>query len=82
MVAARSEDETEIRAGEAAGGRRDQGRSARDPSTLSAEEKIRIVLEGFSQTERQAPAFVAFAMAWAARFRQARQPVATLKPTP
>src|SRR4029077_12660191 len=34
MVAERSEDETEIRAGEAAGGRRDQGHSARDPSTL------------------------------------------------
>jgi hypothetical protein len=30
IVAARSEDETEIRAGEAAGGRRDQGHSARD----------------------------------------------------
>jgi hypothetical protein len=34
IVAARSEDETEIRAGKAAGGRRDQGHSARDPSTL------------------------------------------------
>jgi hypothetical protein len=34
IVAARSEDETEIGAGKAAGGRRDQGHSARDPSTL------------------------------------------------
>jgi hypothetical protein len=34
IVVARSEDETEIRAGKAAGGRRDQGHSARDPSTL------------------------------------------------
>ena len=34
IAAARSEDETEIRAGKAAGGRRDQGHSARDPSTL------------------------------------------------
>jgi transposase len=34
IVAARSEDETEIRAGEAAGGRRDQGHSAHDTSTL------------------------------------------------
>jgi hypothetical protein len=32
IVAARSEDETEIRAGKAAGGRRDQGHSARCPS--------------------------------------------------
>src|ERR1700735_1626472 len=34
IVAARSEDETEIRAGKAAGGRRDQGHSARNPATL------------------------------------------------
>ena len=34
IVAARSEDETEIRAGKAAGGRRDQGHSAGNPSTL------------------------------------------------
>src|SRR5271170_3246057 len=34
IVAARSEDETESRARKAAGGRRDQGHSARDPSTL------------------------------------------------
>ena len=34
IVAARSEDETEIRAGKAAGGRCDQGHSARDASTL------------------------------------------------
>jgi hypothetical protein len=34
IVAARSEDETEIRAGKAAGGRRDQGHSARDASTF------------------------------------------------
>src|ERR1700735_2486610 len=34
IVAARSEDETEIRAGKATGGRRDQGHSARDPPTL------------------------------------------------
>jgi hypothetical protein len=34
VAAARSEDETEIRIGETAGGRRDQGHSARDPSTL------------------------------------------------
>src|ERR1700733_6646330 len=33
IVAARSEDETEIRAGTAAGGRRDKGHSRRDPST-------------------------------------------------
>ena len=33
IVAARSEDETEIRAGKAAGGRCDQGHSARDAST-------------------------------------------------
>ena len=34
IVAARSEDETEIRAGKTAGGRRDQGHSARNTSTL------------------------------------------------
>jgi hypothetical protein len=34
IVAARSEDETEIRTGETVGGRRDQGHSARDASTL------------------------------------------------
>jgi acyl-CoA synthetase (AMP-forming)/AMP-acid ligase II len=34
IAAARSEDETEIRAGKAAGGRRDQGHSARAASTL------------------------------------------------
>ena len=34
IVAARSEEETEIRARKAAGGRRDQGHSARDTSTL------------------------------------------------
>jgi hypothetical protein len=34
IVAARSGDETEIRAGKAASGRRDQGHSARDTSTL------------------------------------------------
>jgi hypothetical protein len=34
IVAARSEDETEIRAGKAAGGRHDQGHSARDTSTF------------------------------------------------
>ena len=34
IVAARSGDETEIRIGETAGGRRDQGHSARDTSTL------------------------------------------------
>jgi hypothetical protein len=34
IVAARSEDETEIRAGKAAGGRRDQGHSAGDRLTL------------------------------------------------
>ena len=34
IAAARSEDETEIRAGETAGGRRDQGHPTRDASTL------------------------------------------------
>jgi hypothetical protein len=34
IVAARSEDETEIRAGEAAGGRHHQGHSTRDASTF------------------------------------------------
>src|SRR5271163_4306573 len=34
IVAARSEDETEIRAGEAAGGRRDQRHSTRDASAF------------------------------------------------
>jgi transposase len=46
IVAARSEDETEIGAGKAAGGRRDQGDSARNRRHSSAEEKIRVVLEG------------------------------------
>ena len=56
IVAARSEDETEIRAGKAAGGRRDQGHSARDASTLFAEDKIRIVLEGLRGEESIAAA--------------------------
>jgi hypothetical protein len=34
------------KSGPAAGGRRDQSHPARDASTLSAEDKIRIVLEG------------------------------------
>ena len=51
IVAARSEDETETRAGKAAGGRRDQEHSARDASTFSAEEKIRVVLEGLRGEE-------------------------------
>ena len=56
IVAARSEDETEIRAEKAAGGRRDQGHSARNPSTaLMTEEKIRdIVLEGLRGEESMA----------------------------
>ena len=60
IAAARSEDETEIRAGKAAGGRRDPGHSARDASTLLAEEKIRIVLEGLrGRRSRRGPAGIA-----------------------
>jgi len=44
IVATRSEDEAEIRAGESAGGRGREGYPPGDPH--SAEEKIRIVLEG------------------------------------
>ena len=51
MVAIRSEDETEIRAGEAASGSRDQGHSARDAPAFSAEEMIRVVLEGLRREE-------------------------------
>jgi transposase len=51
IVAARSEEETEIRAGEAAGGRpiKDIRRATR--RHFSAEEKIRIILEGLRGEE-------------------------------
>src|ERR1700735_5876140 len=51
IVAARSEDETEIRAGKAAGGRRDQDIRRATRRHFSAEEKIRIVLEGLRGEE-------------------------------
>ena len=45
IAAARSEDETEIRAGKAAGGRRDRDIRRATRRHFSTEEKIRIVLE-------------------------------------
>jgi hypothetical protein len=51
IVAARSEGETEIRTGEATGGRGDQGHPTRHASTLSAEEKTRVVPEGLRGDE-------------------------------
>src|SRR3984885_7524424 len=51
IVTARSEDETEIRAGKAAGGRRDRDIRRATRRHFSAEEKIRIVLEGLRGEE-------------------------------
>ena len=51
IVAVRSEDEAEIRAGETAGGRGREGPPACDAPAVLAEEKIRIVLEGLRGEE-------------------------------
>ena len=51
IVATRSEDETEVQAGEAADGRCNQGHSAGDASTLFSRGKIRVVLEGLRGEE-------------------------------
>jgi transposase len=52
IVAIRSEDETETRAGESAGRADRQRHPARDaPAFFSAEEKIRVVLEGLRGEE-------------------------------
>jgi hypothetical protein len=52
IVAARSEDETEIGAGKAAGRKRDQDIRRATRRHFSAEEKIRVVLEGLRGEER------------------------------
>ncbi|MGY3134077.1 hypothetical protein ACVWZM_004759 [Bradyrhizobium sp. USDA 4501] len=51
IVAARSEDETEIRTGQSVGRPSAKGHSAPDPPAVFAEEKIRIVLEGLRSEE-------------------------------